>query len=187
MVQASDTGGGIITARLQPCPFAQAHRSVSALMSFLKPLVAVLSAAHARGIAHCDLKDTAVMCNASGELILNDWNLSRPVDASLVGRVIGTPLFALTLWKPPSAAAQDSVALAVLIGWVLGLADLGRQVDCFEDAFASSVCLAQEVSELPPKSTWHGKALLFVHLLLVGCDQPLQVTFCAHSVRSAPR
>lgn len=67
--------------------------------------------------------------------------------------------------------------MAVLVGWVLGLADLATQVGTLEDSLDRVSDLRREYLTDPPEPAWHGKVLLLVHLLMVCRHQPLQLTF----------
>lgn len=171
-----------MTRLLEPYPWQDVADDAAAFEELVDWLVTVLSEAHARGVAHCDLKDTAVMrrpISRGGDLVLNDWNLSHMGDADLKGDIVGTPQFALTLWRPPSPFALDCVALAVLLGWACEAADVGvlEVSGTYEDTLDRVCSLRRHWKTEPPVEAWHAKALLLVHLLLVSCDQPLQVTY----------
>ena len=180
VIHAGDTGGAFIMPRFKPPPFELYRSSADGFMSLLQPLVDLLVAAHGRGIAHCDLKDSALMMDCRGKLVVTDWNLARSAEWDPQGRVVGTPQFCLALWRPATAAAQDCCSLGVLLGWIVGLADLGEAEDyTFEDTLDRVEQQHRIWEEEPPEEEelWHTKVLMLVRLLLVCNNEPLQVTY----------
>jgi hypothetical protein len=103
--------------------FLQQHASECA--AFFGSLLRTLGAAHALGVAHCDIKPDALMYNAASRPVLTDFNLARGATESLHGVLPGTPGWVLDGSDCSTGSDVDRVGLASVIGWVLGVQGCG--------------------------------------------------------------
>jgi serine/threonine-protein kinase len=128
-----------------------------ALQVLIKVCEAV-SFAHARGVIHCDLKPSNVMVGSHGQVYVMDWGISRRLDASGSGAVLGT----VGYMSPEQARSEHATLDPRTDVYSLG-AMLYRIVVGFPPYHSQSIeeglGLAKQGAVFPPELQARGRAM----------------------------
>ncbi len=87
------------------------------LREALVQLCAGLSALHANGLVHRDVKPSNVLVDSSGRVAILDFGMTLPAVQGGMGGFSGTPAYGApeVLWGAPSTPASDAYSVGVLI------------------------------------------------------------------------
>lgn len=96
---------------------APAEHRADRLREALVQLCSGLSALHANGLVHRDVKPSNVLVESTGRVAILDFGMTLPALQGGVGGFSGTPAYGApeVLWGAPSTPASDAYSVGVLI------------------------------------------------------------------------